>query len=403
MLIFTPSGDDGSREFAAARLSIAPGQVIALGDVVTTLFQTAGTGQLEITADTPDLVVSSRTFTRGEDGGTFGQFVPPANETTVAGGEPLYVHQLDVSEDFRSNVGFAEVDGADGVVRLTLSDSASGNEITTHFPIVPFGHIQVPVSDRGTWLAAIVVAQGSARIVAYGSVIDNRSGDAVYMAAQPLPRSAQNVFAPAISARGVNGTQWRSDVFFTDLAGNTTPFEVRYTDATTGVERTAMIEQPLPAGRMRLDDIVGTTFGSPGSIGAFSMSFLPGGLLAGSRVWTPSGSGSVGQFVPLLQSSELSADLLHIENSPAARTNVGLIAPEGADVTVRVHDAASNILEERDLTLAPRRLVQFPIGTAVVNGRVTVTARSGRVIAYASVVDNISGDAIFVTPPSLRP
>jgi hypothetical protein len=347
--------------------------------------------------------VTSRTFTRDVDGGTFGQFVPAATDAHATGRSEgiLYLHHLDVSNDFRSNIGFAEIAGLEGVVQAVFSDVATGDAFAIQLPMKPFGHIQVPVPRRGTWLVSIAVTQGAARIVGYGSVVDNRSGDAVFMTAQAFPESRQ-VFAPAISSGGAAGTDWRTDVLLMSIIGSRPSFEMQFIDSATGAEPTAVIE-PREPGRQELTDIVRTTFGSRGAIGTLFIPILPAGLLATSRVWTPSGSGSVGQFVPFLEASGGTVDLLHIERSPGARTNVGIIAEGDAEVVVRVFDASGDLLEERSFTLESRRLVQFPVSVAVVNGRVSVIPRSGRVVAYASVVDNISGDAIFVVPASLRP
>jgi hypothetical protein len=40
--------------------------------------------------------------------------------------------------------------------------------------------------------------------------------------------------------------------------------------------------------------------------------------------------------------------------------------------------------------------VQFPVTPSVVNGRAHIEVLSGRVIAYASMIDNVSGDPIFI-------
>ncbi|PYQ48506.1 MAG: hypothetical protein DMF59_15790, partial [Acidobacteria bacterium] len=46
--VFTPTGGDGRTNFAAVRIVIQPAQVVAIDDIVRTLLQSAGTGQLQI-------------------------------------------------------------------------------------------------------------------------------------------------------------------------------------------------------------------------------------------------------------------------------------------------------------------------------------------------------------------
>ena len=67
------------------------------------------------------------------------------------------------------------------------------------------------------------------------------------------------------------------------------------------------------------------------------------------------------------------------------------------EVHVRAfYDSAGDALEQLEIALEPWRLVQLPVSAPVVNGRARVEVLSGRVIAYASMIDNTSGDPIFV-------
>ena len=97
-------------------------------------------------------------------------------------------------------------------------------------------------------------------------------------------------------------------------------------------------------------------------------------------------------------------ELLHIERSSAFRTNLGAINTGNADQVIRftLYDAAGHALGSTDRTAAPLRVVQFSLdaitSTAVIGGRVEVEviAGDGNAIAWASVVDNATGDPIFV-------
>jgi subtilisin-like proprotein convertase family protein len=397
--IFTHAGDDGWSHFAAVKLSIASKQVMALDDVVSATMRTSGVGQLEFLGDTDALVITSRTYTHA-NGGTYGQFIPAVS--TLDASTVAYVPQIQATPDFRTNVGFAEVNGGSGTVRMTLFDAGTGAVVSTQdFAVVPFDQLQFPATGAPLMTAELRVVSGDARIVGYGSVIDNHSGDPIYVSAAQ-PRSGAFV-APVISQPGVNSF-WRSDVFLsapTDGGG----FDLTYIDAVTG-ERLAKHGSVAARQAIRLDDVAGNFFGRPGGLGTVRAD-LPATIVATSRTFTSSASGTYGQFIPLASTdadSDSPRQLLHIERSASFRTNLGAINTSDAVQVLRftLYDAAGHSLGSTDLTLDPLRLVQFPVdaltSSPIVNCRVEVqvVAGAGRMLAWASVVDNATGDPIFV-------
>src|ERR1019366_2394370 len=153
------------------KLSIAPKQLMALDDVVAAAMRTSGIGQLELLGDTDALVITSRTFTHA-NGGTFGQFIPAVSTTDAS--TLAYVPQIQVTADFRTNIGFAEVSGNSGTVRVTLFDAATGAVVSQNdYPFVPFDQVQFPASGATLMTAQLSVVSGDGRIIAYGPVIDN--------------------------------------------------------------------------------------------------------------------------------------------------------------------------------------------------------------------------------------
>jgi hypothetical protein len=198
---------------------------------------------------------------------------------------------------------------------------------------------------------------------------------------------------------GANGDYWRSDVWVTEMAGTDAIGRIvlTFTNAADGILTTSSI--PTPAGRRAfvLEDVLINTFRRTRGFGLLSM-ILPPGFLVTSRTFTGEERlGTFGQFIPL--SSDASSgtlDLIHVENSTRFRTNIGLWSPGTATAQVTIFDSAGEAVEQHDLELSPLRLVQFPVTAPIVNGRVSVEVRSGRVNAYASMIDNVSGDPIFV-------
>ena len=405
--IFTRAGEDGWSHFAAVKLSIAPNQVMALDDVVSATMRTSGVGQLEFLGDSDELVVTSRTYTHA-NGGTYGQFIPAVS--TLEASMVAYVPQIQATADFRTNTGFAEVAGGSGTVRVTLFDAATGAVLSTQdFAAVPYDQVQFPATGRPLMTAELRVISGDARILAYGSVIDNHSGDPVYVAAK-APTGGSFV-APVISQPGVN-TFWRSDVFLTAPTGVGGTFDLTYIDAVTGE---SVVKHGSVSARqaVRLDDVIGNYFGRSGGFGTVRAD-LSGALLATSRTFTTSSDGTFGQFIPLTLLGVLDGqvtdvffgprEVLQVERSSAFRTNIGAINTTDGNEVLRftLFDTGGRALGSTDRTIGPLRAVQFSLdsltSSPVVNGRVEVQvlAGAGRALAWASVVDNNTGDPIFV-------
>jgi subtilisin-like proprotein convertase family protein len=397
--IFTHAGDEGWNHFAAVKLSIAPQQVMALDDVLAATMRTSGIGQLEFLGDTDALTITSRTYTRA-NGGTYGQFI--AAVSTTESFSVAYVPQLQATADFRTNLGFAETAGGSGTVHVTLFDAATGSVIAQQdVAVVPFGQTQFPAAGAALMIAELRITSGDARIVAYGSVIDNHSGDPIYVAAT-LPQTGSFV-APVISEPGVN-TLWRSDVFVTAPVGSDGNFHLTYTDMVTG-ERTTKQGNVAGHRAIRLDDVVGNYFGRSG-FGSLRAD-LAGLVVATSRTFTSSENGTYGQFIPFAPAPDFlraQREILHIERSSAFRTNIGAINTSDTDEIIHftLYDAAGRAVGSTDRTVGPMRTVQFSVealtAAPITDGRVEVevVAGNGNVIAWASVIDNATGDPIFV-------
>jgi subtilisin-like proprotein convertase family protein len=395
--IFTHSGAEGWNHFAAVKLSIPPQQVMALDDVVAATMRTSGVGQLEFLGDTDALIITSRTYTRA-NGGTYGQFIPAVSTSESAA--IAYVPRIQATPDFRTNIGFAETAGGTGTVHVTLFDGGNGSVISQQdLPVLPFGQTQFPASGASLMTAELRVVSGDARIVAYSSVIDNRSGDPIYVpSASPRPGAFSG---PVISQPGVN-TFWRSDVFLSALGDSGGSYILTYTDSVTS--EFALTFGTVGAHQViALDDVVAASFHRTG-FGAVRAE-LDGNLVTTSRTATSPPGGTYGQFVPLRPTDIVSPrELLHIERSSAFRTNLGALNTGGIEEVVRftLYDAAGHAMGSTERTVAALGVVQFSIdaitNAPIVDGRVEVEVltSNGHALAWASVVDNTTGDPIFV-------
>jgi hypothetical protein len=368
MAVYTP--DAGG--FAAVKLVIGAKQVIALNDVVRATMQSGGLGAFELQGDVADLVVTSRTYTT-DTRGTFGQFAAGVNTSEAIGGaRSATVTHLRNDAEFRSNVGFTEVAGEAGVVRV-------GGVMDV--PVAPFQHWQMPAAGSGDLAVSFRVISGAARILGYGSSIDNRSGDAIYVPALEPTGAPRTEYAPAISAAGALGTRWSTEVVFRQVAAAEAPFGVTFETAS------ALVVTPV-----RYMNILTELFHRDGTMGLLRAT-VPLGARATARIFTTSAGGTFGQFVPFLPAGGHGGELIQIESSADFRTNLGAANP-GADparALFTLFDAEGAELAVIDRTLQPFELVQFPLPVNAARVRV-----DGDVLAYASVIDNRSGDAIYI-------
>ncbi|HEX7155116.1 MAG TPA: proprotein convertase P-domain-containing protein [Thermoanaerobaculia bacterium] len=349
-LVYTPSGTDGRTSFSAVQVALNAGQVVVFDDVVRTLFGNVGSGSIELAGN---VLASSRTYSEGESG-EYGQLIPALRGAAL----PLYLPMLRVDEEFRTNVGFTETSGIGGRIRLRYQRRS------VLIDLAPFAHVQIPVEATGVAVVECA-SEVCPEVIAYSSMIDRVTSDPTFVPAVRLPTGEPlPVIAPVIHARGANRTRWMSDVWFSDLPSRT--YEIHFDVAESG----------LAVYRVRLAGL--------------QWQFV------GSRTWT---EGSYGQYVPFATPTAATKHLLHIEQSAARRTNLGLLTDEGGTARVLVYDAAGNEIARSEHTLGALQIVQFPLLTPVVNGRVTVEVLSGIVYAYASVVDNLSGDPLFVPGP----
>jgi len=191
---------------------------------------------------------------------------------------------------------------------------------------------------------------------------------------------------------------------------------VGYMITTPGVVPPVPVEiAPLTAAH--LDDILGQFLQTHGTAGIMLQSDSP--FFASSRTYTiDDGGGSYGQYVAAVGSEHMTVQgfLLSLRNQPEQpgfRTNIGFLKPEtgfSESVTLRVLDLDTS----EELGAVTWELPWFgqsqlndvfnAIGRgdeAHANAGVAFTATCP-VFAYASVVDNLTGDAIFVTPVGIE-
>lgn len=369
-LIFTPDGADGRTVFLAVKVSIAPGETIAYDDLVDRVFHASGIGSLEVLGDA---IVMSRTYVPVTTGGTVGQTIPPNLETTSQSEPPLIVPQFPL-ENFRSHLGIVETAGIAGTVRFSI-----GLELVS-VEIPAYGHVQLPVPFHSAYSVS-VVSPGT-RVAVYLSQVDNTTGDALFVRGERVVAESRTRIAPAADNTGVHASSWRSDLWVASALN----VRVSFVDALLGDVLTKTFmgftynEAVLPRNFFR-----GNTFG-------MLIAQLPPLGLATTRIVNDGTS----EYVPFIDPAGAAEQhLLFVERNAAFRTNIGLVANEPATAEVIVYDSAGREMERRVLG-TPGGLAQTAVTSRVTNGRAVVRFLAGSGRAYASMVDNRTGDAALI-------
>ena len=214
--------------------------------------------------------------------------------------------------------------------------------------------------------------------------------------------SAIQYWVPVVShASGLAGSQWRSDVGVLNAGSVSANLSLKLYEGSNPVTRTATVA----AGAQSIFPDIVDQFSYSGS-GALEVdSDQP--VFVTSRTYNQAASGTYGQdynsFTPAQGYSAGQVFYLpQLTENSAYRTNIGVtnIGTTAAAVTVGLYDANGTKLNEFPVNLNPGQFYQDtqPFKnragqTNMTKGYAKLTVTSGTaVIAYASVIDNVTGD-----------
>ncbi len=317
-------------------------------------------------------------------------------------------------------------------------------------PLPPQGVLLTVTIDptglpNGTFTATVIVTVNdglaTGGVAAHGSST-KKTPVSVTLVTPVTPTSTTtptdaSLIIPSVGHLDGFNSQWRSDIRIANVAEAAAKYRLIFTpqDVSLGVKDTTI---DVDAGATTaLDDVVRSWFGV-GSLGEASGGTLEIRPVSGtgkiatdltvqkttavsSRTYNVTGNGTLGQFIPAIpfldfigraaggQAASI-LSLQQIAQSDAFRTNLGLVEVTGkpADLAVSVFNAAGVKLREVPISLRggeQRQINSFLAqqGISLDSGRieVLVIGGDGRVTAYASVVDNSSGDPLLVEPVQL--
>jgi hypothetical protein len=415
-IAFVPRDQDGSGA-GSTSWQVAAGGSLLLADVVGQMALQNAAGALLIGSDR-DVRVTTRTFNETLDG-TFGQFIPAEGvDAAMTTRDSSVLLLLTGGADFRTNLGAASFSPHTVAIDVELLDGSGAAISSGRYELPPYGAIQLndvlPESGPSLARAEVTAVTPGAAVVAWGSVVDNRSGDPIFV--RPVAATWDRCWVPGVAhIPGANGTLWRTDLelFNPDDEAAVCRVELVARDGDGSVGSSVRVTVP-PRAAVRSSDVVGSLLASSGA-GAVRIVMESGRVMATSRTFNDSVLGTFGQLIPAVPEERAvrgraTAWIPHLAHSAdpseGRRTNIGLVnlSDTVTTLTVTLYNGDGEVLGDRVVELPAFGntqlndvLGQLDAG-AVDNAVAAVRADHAlaRFVAYASVVDNRSGDPVFV-------
>ncbi len=168
--------------------------VVFLPDVVASVFGTEGAGSLHYLADGP-VTVSSRTWTPGQQGGSYGLSIPgrPITSASIPGTGQAGAQRVVVNKnsDFRANYGLVNVSAVPTSVLVEIftadGEPAPGNNTSFTVNLEPFGMTQindilrrVTGGDQDGLIIRASVTSVAGAILSYLTDVNNTTNDSSY-------------------------------------------------------------------------------------------------------------------------------------------------------------------------------------------------------------------------------
>jgi PKD repeat protein len=399
---------------------IAPQQTLTWSNALLDIFgMPSGTGAIAIEAtsagSTPNLKLSSRTFTTGS-AGTYGQAVPSVTSDALPTRQVLTGIESD--SDYRTNIGLVNRSGQTVSAVLTLFDANGGSLGAASITIAPNNFQQTSLTSLWPSLAGAsygrltmtINTSSASALSAYASVVDNRTQDPVYIQAIPVPGNGGSLVLPAAGrAPGANGTYWRSDVTLYNARGTAAAVYLRFLAAGSDNRNAPFRPYSLAAGQTLVIRDVLADFGLSSGTGALQVFWLDGGSgpVVTSRTYTTvSGGGTFGQSIDPIAAQGYESVVPGLRSDGSFRSNVGLVNSGDSPITAGVVllSVTGQQLGSAVITLPAKSQMQtslaamFPGVNVQSLGSFTLQAHTGdapTLSAYGSIVDNGSGDPVF--------
>ncbi len=448
LLRFTPAGGDPSA-IKQTQISIAANDTMALDDIVKNWYGVgalgdAANGVLEVrplntsgkgAPNAEDVnvslvtVASSRTFNQSA-GGTLGQYIPAIPFANFVGkvisGDAragiLSMQQIAQSSAYRTNLGIVEAAGKPTSVLVSVFDAAGKNLLDLPIDLKAGEQQQLNsfLGAKGITLTdgriEVKVTGGDGKVIAYASVVDNKTTDPLLVTGTPLAQTpARSYVLPGVADLSNGGANWRSDLRVFN-AGTDPQYVTMTLYPQTGSASSDPIARSVtinPGEVSILDNVLASRFGLTNVGGALHVDTLSdANLVVTGRTYNQvDGGGTYGQFIAAVTPADAvgkggrTLNVLQVEDSTRYRTNLGIAEVSGKPATVEVSVLLpdAKVAPKLQIPLAAneyrqfRVLQQLGVGTAY-NARITIRVidGDGRIAAYGSVIDMQTQDPTYV-------
>ncbi len=425
-LFYVAQGLAGSQAVRSTR-SVAPGQVLALNDLVGSEFGYANSvGELTLVGPDTSAIVTCRSYTQGSNG-TFGLFVPAFRTgDALAPGQTATANGLARTLQFHTNAGFTEVSGEPASVKMDIFD-ASGTLLASTTRGTPAnGSVLVTdiIGDRGLGTTSnfridYTVVSATGRVIPFAAFIDDTTGDGLFEAAvNPAPSGGDIVVPQASHASGANGDFFQTDLHVSNIGGAPVSVTISLIPRVlTGPSNLSETIAIAPGQTVERLDMLAADFGlsDPSAAGLRVHPNAPARLAVSSRTYVSKQGGTFGFSIAGLDAAAAigagdgTSTVIQLDQRSSAqgyRSNFGFAEVGGADaavlVTARSGDTGAD-LGARTYAVGAGQSFQTSVtdlvgsaGADNVYLRFTVTSGSGKVLAYGTSIDNTSGDAIYI-------
>jgi hypothetical protein len=227
--------------------------------------------------------------------------------------------------------------------------------------------------------------------------------------------SASQLLIPAAGAvDGGNGTFFRSDITLINYRATAQTVRLQWLPQNITGAGIPAIETTIAASSGFASEDFVTNVMMRSGLGAILVTGItgPGGdpdpaaqLVATSRIWTnqPSSSGTTSQSLPSIATADINSTVVAIlsaRRDSRFRTNTGIVNLSQNAQRFQVFAAGASGTDVQQVDVQPLSMVLFLVPGAASSiplqiqvSNISATLRSSSWVAYASSVDNITGDA----------
>ncbi|MBL8115881.1 MAG: carboxylesterase family protein [Acidobacteria bacterium] len=399
--------------------NLAAGETLVLGNALAELFGLSGAfGTLSVSS-TSRLALFGVTANVAQPATEYGLALPLLAEESALGpgetGHALWLANTATGPPSRTNVTVALLEPGSSA-SVALFDSTGfirgSRVISSDVPVTWQTSVAELAEDVELPDGRVEVRVRSGRAVAYTSVVDDVTGDGIAVLAERASETAGPLLLNGVArSPGANGSLWRTDVRLLNPTFET----ITATLHALGFSGTSLTVSLRPQALLELSDVLGPAGLAGGEVAAGAIRVESSGsvlALARTRNVDPSGRpGTFSGMKPALPLARIAGagrtqTLPGVTVSGAYRTNLALLGgTAGGRVSMTLRGPSGERLAGPvSASLSAWEWTQkslpdwFGISAAAAGSRVDLDVEAGSVDAYASVIQNGSGDPVLATP-----